>query len=127
MKIPIDIGHGTNTKGKGIGDFKEHWFNSVVGIIVKNKYFCFIFFYLFFIKILLFTYSLFIKLFLIVVRTSLLQVSLILARESSILAEPALREVKEKVARVPSPDTPASEPRIAQSIKIVPLALSAFV
>ena len=37
MKIAIDIGHGTDTKGKGIADFKEHWFNSEVGIIVKNK------------------------------------------------------------------------------------------
>jgi hypothetical protein len=62
-----------------------------------------------------------------VVIISLLRVFLILARENSIPVEPALREVKEKVARVPSPETPASVPRMAQSIKIIPLVASAFV
>jgi hypothetical protein len=57
-----------------------------------------------------------------VIIISLLKVSLLLVRENSILVEPALREVKDKVARVPSPETLRPEPKRAQSIKIVPLS-----
>jgi hypothetical protein len=54
-----------------------------------------------------------------VVIISLLRVSLVLARENSILVEPALRQVKERVARVPSPEIARSVPKRALSIKIV--------
>ncbi len=36
-KIALDIGHGTNTKGKRYAGFIEHDFNSDVGIRVKHK------------------------------------------------------------------------------------------
>lgn len=35
--MAIDIGHGTDTPGKGYGDFSEHWFNSEVAIKVMDK------------------------------------------------------------------------------------------
>lgn len=34
-RVIFDIGHGTDTKGKGVGDFREHDFNSAV--VLKTK------------------------------------------------------------------------------------------
>lgn len=36
--IAIDIGHGTNTKGKGVGNHKEHDFNSKLGMRLKELF-----------------------------------------------------------------------------------------
>lgn len=36
MRVVFDIGHGTDTKGKGVGNFKEHDFNSAVAIKARE-------------------------------------------------------------------------------------------
>ena len=36
MRVVFDIGHGTDTKGKGVDNFKEHDFNSAVAIEAKK-------------------------------------------------------------------------------------------
>lgn len=36
MRIVFDIGHGTDTKGKGVDNFKEHDFNSAVALKAKE-------------------------------------------------------------------------------------------
>ena len=35
-RIVLDIGHGINTIGKGVGTFREHNFNSAVGVAAKG-------------------------------------------------------------------------------------------
>lgn len=35
-KVIIDIGHGTDTPGKGVGKYKEHNFNSKLGLAIKR-------------------------------------------------------------------------------------------
>jgi N-acetylmuramoyl-L-alanine amidase len=36
MRVVFDIGHGTDTKGKGVDNFKEHDFNSAVAVEAKS-------------------------------------------------------------------------------------------